>query len=642
MGSHVHPLGHGQGMIVVLLAVLTLPAASQARSTRDKSWLVAYVRQPPVDSPRRDRYLRILHERILWSADPKEKDYCGVDVAWLRGGSGRGLEPARRQLNALARLAYAHAAKGCPYHQDPQAWQRVRDGLLGVAGNVCGDGSFAWGVPHPSHEHAWLLESSLLAFIWAEDYLSAAEREKVREALYRAAAFIAKDYPNTESNQGSVRAAVVALAALYFEKPEWMAVADRQADAYLLPPRGNIYDDGEIGEHFASYGNGGGPDSNYTYTGLAYIYAYRLWSGREEIDPVLNKAARWLVGYSTLSGWDIVPGASARIARANWSRSPNCLPFFEMMSRSEPFYARLAELALATYERGGHIGSHLVTPFLWAAREAGARDDGAEPPYWQINRTELYGPPQRQAVSYGLFSRAYQTGVVFSNGVTSSRAWPLRGLQVWAWNEEPPVIASTEREHSFTLAGGVNTAETNVELRGAERELLLEQGPLLPAWRSNLATITARRGSVVEVYALTPLSFVVAYCSAGGEIRTTWAVNRRAGARASLDPAGRVLSFAGREGRIHILAGAAALVGGQTLEVVTPGPVSAFGFSNTSFAFAGYDREKQVIAFADASGQYALSVADLLDRNGCLNRASAFRLKLTASAPAPANTGSAY
>ena len=124
------------------------------------------------------------------------------------------------------------------------------------------------------HEHAWRVEPLLLAYVWIRDDLSPAERSDIEGALRRSAQWL-YDHPKTETNnRGIVWAAVLTLAGVYFEEPAWIEMVEEHTDEML---RAIILDDGEIGENTEQYA-GGGPDANYTYTSLSYIYMYHLWS----------------------------------------------------------------------------------------------------------------------------------------------------------------------------------------------------------------------------------------------------------------------------------------------------------------------------------------------------------------------------
>jgi hypothetical protein len=408
----------------------------------------------------------------------------------------------------------------------------------------------------------------------------------------------------------------------------------------MLGGSGNLYDDGEIGEHHQSYKNGGGPDCNYTYTGLAYIYAYRLWSGRSEIDPPLLKAAHWLVGYHTLSGCGVVPGASARLVKAAPAVFPDVLPFYEGLSKRDPFFGKLAELSLDYTDRHANaFGGHVAAPGIWALLEAGTATPSVSLPEWQINRTEFYGVPQRTAVHYALVSRRFQTGIVFANGVTGERKWPFKGIQTWAWDQEAPILCYTNSAGSSTQADGIDTARDNVDKTpGGDWDVVLAKGAMLADWRSELATIAERRKTLWTLYAFTPVSTVVVYGGAQGDLTSRWIMNPAFVPEPKLDPAQKQVSFPNRKGSLSYLAGQARINTtpgsdpANSLEVNAPPPLNAFGFSDGSLVLEKLEHE--TLAFADAGGRYRLTLRNVIGADGSLNRAFGNRLTIADTAPA--------
>ncbi len=614
------------------ILLLALPGSAREED-RNRAWLIRYLTQPPPDAPRTARYIDHMNRHT--------EPYCGVNVDFLTRGTSNALEPGRSTLNSLARLAYSHRTKGFKYFGDEQAWQRIRDGLLGVSRNIRPDGKFTWGMKGPpSHELCWYLEASLFALIWAEDRLKPEEVDAIRDSIRRTAevlctskmadGFASAGAPGY-SNQGSVWCATVALAALYFERPDWMAVAKAGADRLMLGGPGNIFDDGEIGEHQKGYANGGGPDCNYTYTAVEAIYHYRLFSGRSEIDGLLTKASHWLVGYNTLSGVGIIPGASARKVSDNPHRHKEILVLLEWMSKKDPFYARVAELAMQKMEKH-HNGFDAAGSAIFSMLEGGLAPRDGAPPAWQADRTEVYGVSRRQAVGYALFSRAsYQTGSVFRNGTDVKRDWPLKGMQTFAWKEELPILAPSAAEFSTTRADGVDTARAQVaDVDGAWEVVDAKDG-------TGLATVTARRGALWEMYVCTPGAFVVVHGGARGDLVSRWALSSTFVPAPKLVPADRTLTHEGREGRIFYLRGEAKLAdgnGAKVLEVTAPGPTQAFGFSDGAFRFQPFDPSGDELKFADASGAYRLSLAGVTV-SGRLAQGGPLRLVRTGEAPPP-------
>jgi hypothetical protein len=349
------------------------------------------------------------------------------------------------------------------------------------------------------------------------------------------------------------------------------------------------------------------------------------------------KAGHWLTGYNTLSGCGTVPGASARVIVADPRSFADVLPFYEWLSKADPFFGRMAELSLRCIERHrppAAYGGHLVTPVIWAMLEAGKEGREGDIPPWQLNRTELYGAPQRAAVFYAFVSRRYQTGIVFANGVTEGggRNWPLKGLQTWAWGDEDPILFFTNKMGSSTYADGLDTGRENVDRApGGDWEVVLAGGARLDRRQSELATIAERRKAFWTLYAFTPVSTLVAYGGAKGGITSRWVINNLDFAPLpQVDAARRQVSFQGRKGSLCYFAGEAktTLITGRNptalFEVTAPPPVNVFGFSDGSLELGTLENE--VLTFRDASGRYQLSLKDILGADGNLNRAAGNRL----------------
>lgn len=598
---------------------------------RNRDWLVRYVTQPIPDTPRNRRYLALIDRSL-------DDTHLGLDLEWLRSGGGD-VYRSRWEINTIGCLAFCYRTKGLRYYQDPNVLAIVRAAMLAVVEHVTAEGKFIWPgdtdlYKKGSHEHAWRLEPLLLAYIWIGDKLPHDERATIEAALRRAADWLVA-HPNAEANnRGAVWCAVTTLCGVYFNNQAYLDAAEEYADEVMS---GVVLEDGEVGEHTLQYA-GGGPDTGYTYTGWGYVYLYRLLSGKDELDDRLLQALRWIALYNTLSGWPNVAGASVRVGTPK-PGIQDTLPAFEHFSRAEPFFATVADRYLARCETQGTglFGgrAHVVSPFIWALFAAGV-EAGSEPhPDWFVNHTHVYDRPN---VHYALVSRAYQTGVTFRARAGVYRNIPpeglhLRGMQTFAFGDEYPILFHTRHANSTTQADGIDTAITNVDDGPHGWEVLLTEGETLDRWRSELATIVARRKTLWTLYAYTPVSAVVVYGGTKGPITSRWAMGREVVPRPRLDAKARRISFAGLQGRLCFLTGDARLyktAEGEdkryVLEVVAQPPVSAFGFSNDSFGFEGLDAERQELFFSDASGRYRLSLKGVLGPDGNIDRAAPMRL----------------
>jgi hypothetical protein len=587
-----------QFILAALLLVLSSSAA-QAGEPRSREWLIRYVTQPIPSTPRNQRYLAEINRHL-------DDKFLGLDLNFLESGGGN---QSRAQTNTIGRLAFCYHTPGTRYYRDAQVLDKLRRAYLAVVKHIGPDGFMTWlgdaDYFWQAHEQAWRLEPLLLSYIWAGAEFPQPDRALIDAALKRAAAWLLQHPLDQTNNRGAVWCAVATLCGLYFERPDYLAQVERYAGPIM---NGVVYQDGEVGEHTRQYG-GGGPDSNYSYTGWAYVYLYRLLCGNNEMDGRLLQAMRWFALYNTLRGFPTVTGASVRMRNVNPASLQDILPGLERFSHQEPFFATLAEnIFEKTRKYASRFGGHIISPLIWAMLENGVAPRATPLPAWYANHLQLY---DRQDVQYALVSRAYQTGVVFRGRLQEGYYSPLRGIQTFAFGDEYPILLHTDTAQSTTVADSIDTAAMDVE----KGEVLLTKGP-------GLATIAERHKTLWTLYAFTPASVVVVYGGARGPITSRWVMNRAVVSQPALDASRRCVSFQGRKGRIYYLGGSARL-SGEVLEVVADPPLSVFAFSDGSFRFGRQGRE---LDFSDSSGRYRLGLEDMLGEDDALNRKAPLRL----------------
>ena len=238
-----------------------------------------------------------------------------------------------------------------------------------------------------------------------------------------------------------------------------------------------------------------------------------------------------------------------------------------------------------------------------------------------------------------MVSRAYQTGVTFRARPGHYRDIPdegvhLRGMQTFAFEDEPPILFHSMKISSTTQVDGIDTAGTDVSEGPDGWEVVLKRGEFLTNWRSELATVLERRQNLWTLYAYTPLSAVVVYGGFGGDIRSLWALNAGGSSQLALDEINRMVSFSPRKGRVCFLQGDGKLSsraeGGEerwVLDVTAKPPVSAFAFSDGSFRFGLWHGKDEILTFSDGSGDYQLLLKGVLESTGNLNRQARLRLQ---------------
>ena len=564
--------------------------------SRSRDWLIGYITQKMPKTPRREHYLDLMNTTL-------DDTYLGLDLEWLRSGQEAGYF-ARSQTNIIGRLAFAWHTEGLDFYQDETVGGLLRQAFVAVADHITPEGQFVW--PNDkdmywagSHEHAWRLEPLLIGFIWAEGVFSDAERDYVEAALRRAADWLVANPCVQHNNRGVVWCAIVTLCGLYYDDVNMHAAATLYVEDIL---RGVILSDGEIGEHTEQYA-GGGPCTNYTYTGLGYVYLYRLFSGDDSLDDLLLQGARWLSMYNSKSGYPLVAGASVRVAKPN-PALVDALPFWEWASQRDAFFAQIADLHLHNIvSNQSGMGSHIISPIIWAMLARGV--EAGLTPEWYTTWTNLY---ERPNVQYALVGRQYQTGMTFRARLGPYRDVPeegvhLRGMQTFAYGDEMPILFHGRDIVSTTRVGQTDTCVENV----LKTVVLAQNG---------LDMVCEYRAGLKTLYVFTPTSVVVIHKSDGEMIRSFWSLFESDANNIALDRNGHVVAFSGRIGRVYYLAGRAELYAHEEgdekrwmLDVIADSSMSAFAFSDASFSFDMLTSD--VFKFSDVSGVYEMKISDL-------------------------------
>ncbi|HZK81605.1 MAG TPA: SGNH/GDSL hydrolase family protein [Humisphaera sp.] len=615
---------------LIALSFLCAPPISHGATGEisDRDSLIKFVTRPIPDSPRNQRYIAFMNREL-------DDKYLGINTDWFQKGGGGYISRAQTQI--VGQLAFCYHTKGLKYFHDPKVLGKIQLAFDGVIKHISEEGKFTWtknlndyGYDSEVHEHGWRIEPLILALICMGDDLGKDRRDAAEAALLRAATWMAKHPLIQHNNRGAVWCATTTLAGLYFDKKEFRDIVEKYSTQIITSI---VLDDGESGEHTAQYG-GGGPDANYSYTGWSYVYLYRVLSGRQDLDERLQRALRWFSIYNTRSGCPVVSGASVRRRYANPEGLFDLLPALERYSHADPFFAGMADRVMDKKEKylKPQAAGHLISPFIWAMLEDGVTTPAAASGEKRGNITRIYDRPQ---VQYALISREYQTGITFRGRTAKGYDFSLRGMQTFAWGDEYPILLHTDTHNSTTRADGIDTAAENVDKSADGWEALQSPADNAPNAAPDLATITTRTKTLWTIYAYTPASAVVVFGGARSDIVTQWVMNRRFVPAPRLDAAAGRVTFEGRHGTIYFLKGEAKLAdiaaadhddAATTLEVVTPPSTQIFAFSNESFRFGASDAAKQELNFADESGHYALSFADVLDANGNLKRSGPMRL----------------
>lgn len=585
-----------KAIILVLFSCLSL----FGKEARDRDWLVRYLTQPIASTPRSADYLRLINREL-------DDTYLGLNLDFLENG---GADLSREQTNTIGALAFCYRTPGLKFYRDAALLEKLRVAYLAVARHIDEKGFTKWQGDrdyfYEPHEQAWRLEPLLAGYVWVGEHFPEKDRRTIEAALGRAGQWLYENPIIQTNNRGAVWCAVLTMAGLYFEKPEYLSKVESEADAIM---NGVVLDDGEVGEHTRQYG-GGGPDANYSYTGFSYVYLYRVMSGKNEMDAKLERAMRWFSAYNTISGFPVATGASVRRHYVDPERQQDILPGLERFSHRDPFFATIASHLLAKREKyKTEFRGHIISPLIWALWERGVAAPTGTPPSWYTNYTALYNRPQ---VEYTLVSRNYQTGVVSRGRLSEGYYSPLRGVQTFAYGGEYPIILNTDDSGSTMVAGGIDTARENTD------ETLLQE-------HERLAVLVERRKNLWSVYAFTPDSAVVIHGGVAGPYRTVWAMNRAFVPEPHWNESGRYVKAKGCTARLYPGKGTVRFdAAAGHLEVLSESPVSISAFSNDKFQFQESDPRE--LRFSDGSGSYRVDLEGVLNAEGSIDRSAPMRL----------------
>jgi hypothetical protein len=573
---------------------------------RDGQWLASYARRRIHRSERGQRYLAYIDswDAPLDLSDPGP-DQAQRQLAYDRGRSGGGL---------LARKAFGYAHAGSSLHRNAHALAAVIDGWRSFVSRQDADGRFIWGdghyYQHGTHEHVWRLEPLIWSRLWLGEAAAPADRRRVDQAIARASGYLVEHPWPDLSNQGVIWCYGLWLASLYLDKPKLRALAQRHADRIL----GQVLDDqGQVREASWRYYRGGGPCSNYSFTGWTYIMLYRLISGRAEHDPKLIEALRWFSYILSPNGLPMTSGASVRMGKPRVAVS-DLLHGLEFYAPREPHFATLAQSYLdeCQSQRSGHA----LHPAIWALLAHRPSPRRPVTPAWARDVERHY---DTAPVQYSVVHHRYHTAL------TMRGLFPRRGIQSFAWGQEPPIIQGGDKLVCTAGCGKIDIASMNVDggpygwETHIRRRDVDAQHELPPHWTS----IVTRRGGLWECCVFTTDSVIYLIGGGRGTIHATWALNPYQPTPAKLSLRQRRVAFARREGCLHFLADRAALVerhGQRALHLsVRRGPL-VVGLSDRRLRLGPIVPADGLLTFADRTGRWRLEWRMLLDDAGNLRR----------------------
>ena len=528
-------------------------------------------------------------ESAAWDEDRRRQLSRRPEWQWF-------YDQGRSSASFIGRVAFCYRHALSRYHRDPAALEVVRSGLRAFRERQVGSGSFefcpvGYSTIYGSHEMAWKLEPLIYAYVWAGDDLPADEREAAWDMLVRAAAFLRSRCNTDPNNRGAVWCAITALAGLLLEDQSYLEAARANWDR--IAPR--IFQAGQIMEDT-------GPDSNYSYACVAYVYLYRLYADDASLDAPLSLVQHWFARMRTLGG---VPfeGMSSRMTNLVFNKLYDVIPMLERYAREEPFYTELVNRYLRYMDnvgRGSHV-NHGCDMRIWAMMEHDPSiEAGAPEPDWY---RAYAGEYKTDATLYAVVKREYQTAI------TLRAPLPMKGLQTWAFGDEPPLIHPAAEFSSGTKGWGIDTAALYVGKAAgsgvwADREA---------HWGSpdGVSTYSMRQEELWTHYVFTPVATLVVISGDIGRRVTQWVINTAVSPHPTVGDA--AVSFEGLRGRLFFVGGGPEVHlppthGAFILRFEREADITPFAFSNETFRFRSLEDEGERIEFDDSSGRYVARV----------------------------------
>lgn len=581
---------------------------------RDRRWLFNYLNAAPPRTARAKRYLTVIGkaDRPLDLSDP------GTSPTEANRSTAYG--NSREGAALIGRKAFLYRTPGTPQHQDPSVLEQVLAGLRTFAAHQDAQGRFIWGEGYyynwGAHEHGWRLEPLVFARIWLDHVLSDSDKKWIDRMIERGAAFlvrVARNRPEQNlqfNNRGAVWSAVTQLCGLYLNDDRCLNAVNEHAERIM---RHSVGEDGQVKEATLQY-LGGGPDANYTYTGWTYVQMYRLLSGRDDLDDLLLNAVRWLVRWNANTGHALASAASVRQANYPVSKIVDVFHALEFYADREPIFSRVID---RWWDASGKMGGHCIHPLIWPLlAHRNVKAPRREPAWYADAESHFSNPPSQ----YSLFAHRYQTAVTY-RGIK-----PSKGIQTFAYGDEPPIILHTDELASGTRAGGSDTAVQSVTGTDEGWEIFIRQANAQPGYEAHTPCtyIVTRRDKLWELYCFTTASVVYLVGGVPGPYHTRWMLNGLNPAKPKLDRRGKRMTFAGRKGCIvHPAASRATLTTiseTPAFELVHKTGPAIFALAGGDLNFTKIDRRAQSLDFTDLSGSYHLDFKDMLTKVGDLNR----------------------
>lgn len=442
-------------------------------------------------------------------------------------------------------------------------------------------------------------------------------------------------------NQVSARSLGELNAAVFLKRQDYLDIA-RKTWEWHFPKA--ITGDAQVIEQYA-------PCHHYSYNSYRMLWPYRMLANSDALDEVFLSAIEWFRRVHLPNGYNF-PGVTARDHRETAGSEFLLMPILEFFAPRQPLYQPWADQLreVSTGRVYGWVAETMIQAMMNTRENIQPAADHAED--WKAPFVRYFDSVyfHRSPVKYAIVHQNYSTMDLIEGWV------PVKGIQSWAWGDEPPVIHPSVTVRSSTVALGIDTAAHSVSHIPPKGTLLFApdasfsgfdrntvpwdcsdaERTRLPRqylencfdWRwwglpedddkseDAVPCITKRNEKLITTEVFTPFSTVIIHTGETGPRTTEWALNRN-------DPTEPVIG----EGVVHFKDRTPKLYSYNSnppeISVRDPGDEkgditvlrfesregsTAFAFSNDSFEFLSTDIDEEgVLEFRDESGTYRVN-----------------------------------
>ncbi|MGC9326781.1 MAG: hypothetical protein ACP5I1_04030 [Candidatus Hinthialibacter sp.] len=405
----------------------------------------------PNDAKIADLYIAILDRDI-------EKAFSAVDAdgflpaSWLKNATGAEMNPLPLQLEKSASLRTAELACALAYaYRTPRSkWYKkepVLSAIESIIGKIIENSTIT---PRRSFfnqsieplELCHCLEPILSAYGLISSELPASERQSFQKWIRVFAKDLYENPIRRQNDEGMQWCAVMALAGKVLGEPEYQNAAEDVLD-WLLPlisPAGEYLDPAGIHLKRATHF-------------LRSLFLYRLDSGQKQLDEMLIRSLTWYTRLYSFHGEPLL-GYQQELGRGYRTLLAQMAGPLAFYSEQEPLFSQIISRYMETLmdELPGFALENGGRTFLLASAYHQIPSDLAEIPYEFYQ--QIYQDSDQS--HYMVVGKNYQTAVVLQDPINP------KGMQVWSYKGQPPLIFPAPPKSSRMIGFGYDTHRINL------------------------------------------------------------------------------------------------------------------------------------------------------------------------------------